>query len=58
MWIPSYSVSWDTGEVGSHCGCWRPDKEIKVRKGRKIKPLALEKFPKSLRTTSLFFQGT
>lgn len=28
--IDSYLLSRDSGEVGGRCGCWGPDKEMKV----------------------------
>ena len=33
--IDSYLLSRDTGKVGGRCGCWGPDKEIKVKEGGK-----------------------
>ena len=33
--IDSYLLSRDTGKVGGRCGCWGPDKEIKVKEGVK-----------------------
>lgn len=33
--IDSCLLSRDTGKVGGRCGCWGPDKEIKVKEGGK-----------------------
>ena len=55
--LDSYLLSRDTGKEGGRCGCWGPDKEIKVKEGQ-IGPMTLETFPRSLRTILLFSQGT